>query len=112
MSLDLRSGDHPHSGGPAQSDPIGDLVIGYLHDLTPRNQDVRLRDLDPWFKFCEDFGVDVLMATRHLVIGYARYLYEVLDESPEVVKSRLGTLSAFYDHALEVGAVGGNPVPG
>jgi hypothetical protein len=110
MSFDLRSRDLPGADAPAPGS-VDSLVNGFLHRSTRRTRSARQRDLNTWFTFCEDFGVDVLMARRYLVVGYARYLHEVLDESPEVAWSRLGTLSDFYDYALSVGAVSGNPVP-
>ena len=84
---------------------------GYLLGLPQQIQADRRRDLDSWFTFCTEFTVDPLRAEPRHVAGYADYLSDVKQEAPGTVMGRLGALSAFYRHALAVGAVSGNPVP-
>jgi hypothetical protein len=111
MSFNLHPGGYAIDVPLPRAQRVNELVRGYLHGHTHRTRSAWQQDLDAWFRFCADFAVDVLIASRRIVVGYARYLGDVLGEPSEVVNSRLSTLSAFYDHALDVGAVNSNPVP-
>jgi hypothetical protein len=111
VNPDLTPSDHslPLDLSPAHR--VNDLVDGYLLALPQPIQADRRRDLDAWFAFCAEFNVDPLLAEPRHVAGYADYLSEVKQEAPGTVGGRLGVLSAFYSHALALGAVSGTPVP-